>query len=137
MLTDEFSYHAQIREHHLDSFGHANHAVYVQLFEEARWEWLTKNGYGLDEVVRTKIGPIVLEIDVKFRKEVRNRERVTITCRCSGTRSRVATIEQTMTNAAGELCATATVTSCLFDTVARRIAVPNEKWKKVLGISES
>ncbi len=45
-----FVYDTQIKEHHLDSFGHVNNATYLSLYEEARWESITENGYGLKEV---------------------------------------------------------------------------------------
>ena len=44
MLGSVHEYEVVIREHHLDVFGHVNHAVYLELFEEARWELVTANG---------------------------------------------------------------------------------------------
>ncbi len=38
-------YPVTIRETHIDSLGHVNNAVYLTLFEEARWEWITAGGY--------------------------------------------------------------------------------------------
>ena len=45
-----FVYETLIRESHLDTFGHVNNATYLQLYEEARWELITRNGYGLAKV---------------------------------------------------------------------------------------
>ena len=52
-----FKYPVQIGESHLDTFGHVNNAKYLEIFEDARWELISKNGYGLEEVHRRKIGP--------------------------------------------------------------------------------
>ena len=45
-------YELLIHEAHLDTFGHVNNAKYLEVLEEARWDFITRNGYGLDEVVR-------------------------------------------------------------------------------------
>ena len=41
-LNEVFEYELVIKECHLDSFGHVNNAIYVQLYEEARWDFITK-----------------------------------------------------------------------------------------------
>ena len=41
-------YPMTILEHHLDTFGHVNNAMYLQLFETARWQWITDGGDGFD-----------------------------------------------------------------------------------------
>ncbi len=73
-----FSYQLLIREQHLDSYGHVNNATYVSLFEEARWEMSTQRGYGYNKIQESGKGPIILEINLKFLKEVTLRETVTI-----------------------------------------------------------
>ena len=41
-----FSYKVKIRESHLDTLGHVNNAVYLVLFEEARWAYfLTEHNF--------------------------------------------------------------------------------------------
>jgi acyl-CoA thioester hydrolase len=77
-MTTEHVYTTQILEGHLDTFGHVNNARYLDLLEEARWQWITDNGFGLAEIQRHKLGPTILEIDIKFRRELQNRERITI-----------------------------------------------------------
>ena len=71
-----YHYDLLIREHHLDSFGHVNHATYLELLEEARWEFVTAKGFGLDIVHQTGIGPVVLEVQIQFLKEIRLRQAV-------------------------------------------------------------
>ncbi len=50
MAYQEHEYQLLIHEGHLDSFGHVNNATYLNLFEEARWDWITARGYGLKEM---------------------------------------------------------------------------------------
>jgi acyl-CoA thioester hydrolase len=65
-------------ESHIDTFGHVNNAAYLEILEEARWDLITRNGYGLDEVQRRRIGPIVLDVHLRFVRELRNRQAVII-----------------------------------------------------------
>lgn len=61
-----------ILEGHLDTFGHVNNASYLEILEEARWDLITRNGYGLDAVRRLGIGPVVLEAHLRFVRELHN-----------------------------------------------------------------
>ena len=69
-----FEYSVVVREHNLDTLGHLNNASYLQLFEEARWDFSNKGGFGLDWVLSNKKSPIVVKAEMSFRKEVLNRE---------------------------------------------------------------
>ena len=73
-----FEYSVTVREHNLDTLGHLNNASYLQLFEEARWDFSNKGGFGLDWVLSNKQSPIVLKAEMSFRKEVLNREALLI-----------------------------------------------------------
>ena len=73
-----FEYSVIVREHNLDTLGHLNNASYLQIFEEARWDFSNKGGFGLDWVLSNKQSPIVLKAEMSFRKEVLNREALLI-----------------------------------------------------------
>src|SRR5690606_24856377 len=78
-MTDKtHEYELLIQERHLDTFGHVNNATYLQIFEEARWDLIDSRGYGMGKIRETGLGPVILEAHVKFRREVKNRTRVTI-----------------------------------------------------------
>ena len=53
--TPIFEYQVLIQEVHLDSFGHVNNAAYVMLYEEARWDFITKQGFGLDYIQKHQV----------------------------------------------------------------------------------
>ena len=62
-------YRLLIVEHHVDSLGHVNNATYLALLEEARWDVITKNGYGFKEVQKERKGPVILDVMLKFQRE--------------------------------------------------------------------
>ncbi|MBP5297175.1 MAG: acyl-CoA thioesterase [Bacteriovoracaceae bacterium] len=74
-----FEYKKQVLEHHLDTYGHVNNAVYLQIYEEARWEISENAGWGWQKVMEEKIGPVVLAANITYKKELHNREWITIT----------------------------------------------------------
>lgn len=125
-----------VKECHLDTFGHVNHAVYLTLYEEARWDLITANGYGLKEIIEEHLGPVILEARVKYRKELRLREKVTVRTELLSYRKLLATVRQEMRNAGGELCSEAEFVFALFDTVQRKLVAPTERWLKALGVEE-
>lgn len=126
-----------IKEYHLDTFGHINNAVYLQLFEEARWEWITSNGYGLEKVKETGLGPTLLEVHVQFLKEIRLRQKITIESTVKSYVKKIAIIEQVMKNEAGEPCCQAIFTIGLFDTVARKLVLPTKEWLQGVGFDQT
>ena len=85
----EFEYKTQILEHHLDCFGHVNNARYLDLYEEARWDFITENGYGLKEVQVNKKGPIVLDVTCRYKREIVNRETITIKSRALESKKKI------------------------------------------------
>ena len=119
-----------MRERHLDCFGHVNHATYLEILEEARWDLATNRGYGLDEVKRSGLGPVILECNIKYRRELNNLDEIRIETWNDGLRSRVSTIRQEIFRESdGVLVAEAVLTICLFDMKTRRIVPANAKWK--------
>lgn len=134
MKYPDFDYPVTIKEQHLDTFGHVNNATYLVLFEEARWELVTRNGFGLAEVYETGLGPTALEIHLKFRREVRNREKVVIRSRLLDYRSKIARFSQEMLSENGEICCELEMTLALFDTRKRKLVPPTPEWKRALGM---
>ena len=133
MTNRHFAYEITIREHHLDTFGHVNNAVYLELFEEARWEYITLNGYGLKEIQKSGIGPTILEIQLRFLKEIRLRQKIIIDTHLLSYQRKIAKLEQTIKNEQNEICCKAQVTFGLFDTKLRKLISPTPEWMLALG----
>src|ERR1700722_16760385 len=104
------TYPIKILEHHLDTFGHINNSKYLEIFEEARWELISQNGFGLEEVHKKMIGPIILGLTIQFRKEIKNREEIIITTQCSRYEGKVGQLVQKMIKENGDVACEATFT---------------------------
>jgi thioesterase-3 len=127
-------YAVLIREHHLDTFGHVNNAVYLELFEEARWEVISSRGYGIETIKTTGLGPTLLDVHLKFMKELRLREQIVIKTQLVSYEGKVALLGQWIENAAGVRCCEAEFKIGLFDTRQRKLVLPTPEWLKALGI---
>ena len=122
-----------IREEHLDTFGHMNHATYLQLYERVRWDFITDRGYGLKQCREYKAGPVILELDCRYGAEVTNRETVTITTEVTTYKGKVGNIFQQMFKEDGRLASSANFKFGLFSTERRRLVAPTEAWLAALG----
>jgi acyl-CoA thioester hydrolase len=136
MLGTFHLYELVIHERHLDTFGHVNNATYLDLFEEARWDLITRNGYGLEEIQRRQAGPTILEINLRFAREIKNRQRITIKSWMESYTGKVGRFQQQMLNEAQEVCCDATFVVALFDLQARRLVKPTPEWLRGLGLPE-
>jgi acyl-CoA thioester hydrolase len=134
MLGAAHEYHLVILERHIDSFGHVNNAAYLEVLEEARWDLITRNGYGLDEVHRLGIGPIVLDAHLRFVRELRNRQAVTIRSWVDSYSGRIGTLDQQVFDDASRLCCDAKFTIALFDLASRKVIRPTPEWARALGL---
>ena len=127
-------YELTIHERHLDTFGHVNNATYLQLFEEARWDLITGRGFGLDVIQKTRIGPVILEASVKFRREVKNRETLTIKTSLIDYEGKIGRLSQRAFKQDGDLAADATFVIALWDIDQRKIIAPTPEWKLAVGL---
>ncbi len=128
------SYELLIREHHLDSYGHVNNATYLTLFEEARWEISTQRGYGYQKVHDTGFGPVILEVQMKFLKELKLREKIRITLELVSQEGKITQLAQKMINENGDVACELKLVAGLFNLRERRLVLPNDEWKAVLGL---
>lgn len=126
-------YQILIRESHLDTFGHVNNATYLSLMEEARWDIITKNGFGLKEIQQKGQGPVILEINLVFKKELRLRETVFIETALVAAEGKIQTMRQRILNDKNQECTVAEFKFGLFDTKQRKLIDPTPEWLRALG----
>lgn len=136
MESPMFSYPMLIKEQHLDTFGHVNNATYLTLFEEARWDLITKHGYGLKKMQETGIGPTILEIKIAFLKELRLRDQIIIETQASDFERKVGKLHQRMIRN-GETCCTAELVIGLFSLTERKLIMPTAEWLQAVGIHQA
>jgi acyl-CoA thioester hydrolase len=63
-----FEYRFSVRGYELDSYNHVNNAVYLNYFEQARWEIMRQTGL-LEKLIADKIFLVVTEINIRYSKE--------------------------------------------------------------------
>lgn len=129
----EFEYRLQIKEYHLDTFGHVNNAVYLNLYEEARWDFISKNGYGLEIIQKNQKGPVVLEANVRFKRELKNREFITIKSVSEPSKGKIMKIKQMMVKEDGQVASEALFVVGFMDMKLRKLIEPTEEWLKAIG----
>lgn len=122
-----------VRESHLDTFGHMNNATYLQILEEARWEFITKKGFGLKAIQKSGMGPVVLEWSMRFVKELKLRQTITIESQTLSYQGKIGKLKQDILNEAGEVCFKGVMTFGLFDTRERKLIDPTPEWLKAIG----
>ncbi len=131
-----FDYKTQILEHHLDSFGHVNNAKYLELYEEARWDFITRNGYGLDHIKKLKMGPIVLDLTCRFKRELINREWIQITSKTIEVKRKIMRMQQCILKEDGSVSSEAEFTLGFMDLKLRKMIEPPIEWLNALGIDK-
>lgn len=130
-----FEYLLTIRELHLDSFGHVNNAVYAQLYEEARWDFITQNNYGLEKIKEIQIGPVILDMKIRFKRELLNREVIKIKSKTIAlVSSKIMVLEQVMHKPDGKVASEAEFTVGLFDMKERKLVDATPEWLHAIGV---
>ena len=136
MIYPPFEYRVQVKEFHLDTFGHVNNAQYLALYEEARWDFITANGFGLERIKHDKAGPVLLETTVKFKRELVNREWITIQSVPGELNGKIMFINQQMLKADGKIASEARFSIGFMDLKERRLVAPPDDWLKACGYSK-
>jgi acyl-CoA thioester hydrolase len=123
-----------IREQHLDAYGHVNNAAYMVLFEEARWEWITPNGFGVEQIQKLGFGPVLLEASIRFTREIKLREKIRIVTRLKAQKGLISYVYQEMIKEDGQVGAEGTFVIGLFNLETRKLMRPTPEWKKAIGL---
>ena len=133
---EKFTWDFIVLETHLDTFGHMNHATYLQLFEQARWEFVTARGYGLERVKKEQIGPTILALNIEYKRELRLRESVRVESETLEWNGKIGHVRQRMFNEKGEECAILQLTLAFFDMKERKIVRATDAWLEAIGVRQ-
>lgn len=131
----EFEYELLIKESHLDCFGHMNNATYLALYEEARWDFIQNNNYGLDKILESQKGPVLLEVNLKFKREIKNRETIKIITNNQWIKGKIMGLTQKMLNKDGKVCSEADFVIGYMDLKERKLIKPESDWLIACGLS--
>jgi len=130
-----FSYATIIQEIDVDAFGHLNNAQYLRLFEQARWDFISTRGYDLELIRREQLGPVILDVHLRFLRELKPRDQVDIrsqTLRFSG---KVGQISQKMFRGE-DLCADAVFTVGFWNLQSRKLVKVTPLWLAAIGVCD-
>jgi acyl-CoA thioester hydrolase len=133
-MSDVFSARLTVRGYEVDTQGHLNWAEYLHYAEHARWEYLAAAGITQDGLIATGFGPVVLDVSVKFRRELRAGDEVDVTCGFVFDGGRTFRILQDFRRPAdGRVAASLTSTSGLLDLRERKLT--NDPGKHLLALA--
>ncbi len=133
-MTEVFNYEVIIKEHHLDSYQHVNNAMYLSLYEEARWELISGRGYTYEKVHQTGQGPVILDVQLSFLRELKLREKILITLEILSYEGKIFKLKQQMLKEDGKVASEAILTGAFFDLKARKLILPNDEWLQAIGM---
>jgi acyl-CoA thioester hydrolase len=123
-VSDVFSVRLKVRGYELDTQGHLNWAEYLHYAEHARWECLSAAGITQDALIASGFGPVVLEVSVRYRRELRGGDEVDVTCAFEfegGNSGKTFRIVQEFRRPDGRVAASLSSTSGLLDLAERKL----------------
>ena len=122
----------KIRATQVDMFGHLNNAKYLELFEWARWEMHEGRGADVYEhATRSRVGPIVVHVDVDFKAEVHVGDEDKVLSRIGRIGNRSVTLIQEMYKEDGTLAAKANFIWTFMDFQTRKAAPMPEELRQM------
>lgn len=130
-----FTYPLTIEEKYLDSFGHVNNAEYLTLFEQARWDLITNRGYDLKKIKDSGLGPTILEINIRFMRELRLHDEIMIESQMLSLKGKISRLRQRMLRG-DQVCCIAEFVMALFDLKERKLVLPTPEWLHAIGWNE-
>lgn len=125
-----------IREAQLDTFGHVNNARYLELFEQARWDLITENGFGLEYVRASGTGPVILEVTLRFLREVKNRQQLVVRSSLDSYEGKIGKMTQLLLDESGQVCCEGKFVFAQWDTRTRKIMTPTAEWLRAIGLND-
>lgn len=87
----------EVRSYELDSFGHLNHAVFLNYFEYARFQAFRDAGYPAEQITARGEGIHVVRVEVDYLKEVFLGQELEIVTRVESSRNSSMTLVQEAT----------------------------------------
>ena len=116
----------EVSSGHIDELGHVNNARFLEYFERGRIDWYNRCGDFLDSTKKPRLGTVVVNINVNFRRECFRGDRLRVVTRPLSRGRKGYVLAQRIVNAGGEVAADTEVTSVVMDLDARQtVAMPD------------
>lgn len=121
-MNEPFRVRVAVRGYELDVNGHLNWAHYLHYAEHARWECLRAAGLPFEVMVGAGLGPVNLEANVRFLRELRDGDEVDVGCEFVWGEGKTYRVRQEFTRPGDrELAAEVTTVSGVIDQEKRRL----------------
>jgi len=117
-----------VRTSELDSFGHVNHAVYLNYYEHARFQALAEAGFSWDVLDERRWAMFVVRIEVDYLSEAGREDRLLIRTWADSFRRTSMVLAQEMVRAedTGQVVSRARVTTVWIGPDRRPMRVPED-----------
>ncbi len=119
-MTEPFRVRVAVRGYELDVNGHLNWAHYLHYAEHARWECLRAAGLTYEVMAGSGLGPVNLEANVRFLRELRDGDEIGVSCEFQWGDGKTFRVRQQFTHE-GDLAAEVTTVTGLIDQKERRL----------------
>jgi thioesterase-3 len=126
--------YVSVRPTDLDINSHVNNARYIEYLQWGRWNWFAERGFSNEKLRELRAIPIVVNIDISFKKEILYNEVVTVTTvpESISQSEKSFVLRQQINKFDGVLAAEATVTMVAFDPTERKSRVLPDELKAIL-----
>ncbi len=122
-----------VRSYECDSYGHVNHAVYVNYLEHARVQFLHAAGFDYKGMIDAGFFMVIAHLDIAYRRPTYADDALAIETEPRRTR-RVSGVIHQVVRRDGEVVAEADLSWCVVDAQGRP-ARPPEKYDLRRGMS--
>jgi len=136
-MAELFTVAVAVRGYETDTQGHLNQSVYLQYAEHARWMMLEAAGVRQSDLLARRVGPVVLETTVKYRRELRAGDEVGVSCAFLWGEGKTFGVEQYIRLPGGRIAAELTGVAGMLDLDRRRlVADPREPFRELAARPE-
>jgi YbgC/YbaW family acyl-CoA thioester hydrolase len=125
----------EVRGYELDSFGHVNHANYLNYFEFGRWKLLAEEQITLKDFKGWDRFPVIAGLEIKYLRPTLMGDRLTVETRLISHGRSSTVFEQKIVRDGVDVCV-AKVRSVLVDGKGKPAEAPPElrnRWQHIAG----
>lgn len=123
-----------VRSFELDALGHVNQAVYHQYGELGRQAAVEAAGGNFDDLIASGVAPVLLESHITFRRELRGRDIVDVSCDTKFGAGKTFRMEQSITKLDGTLAAELSCTLGMMDLRERKLVIDPRAALEAVGV---
>lgn len=126
--------HFQVRSYELDSFGHLNHAAFLNYFEQARFDALEACGWPIARILENDWGIYVVRMQVEYKAEAQWGDQLTVETWVSEVRGSSMTLAQEAIRQDDVLSASASVVGVWIGANRKPMRMPLELREALAGL---